>query len=53
MEDDISSLSAILLDAAYLIPFKAKAWIDLSERKARGEHVDSRDIRKYKTMFSG
>lgn len=69
MEDDISSLSAILLDddyydflkagktkvagitvldAAYLIPFKAKAWIDLSDRKARGEHVDSRDIRKHK-----
>lgn len=69
MEDDISSLSAILLDedyytflkagktntagvavldAAYLIPFKAKAWIDLSERKALGEHVDSKNIRKHK-----
>lgn len=69
MEDDISSLSAILLDddyytflkagkinaagvtvldAAYLIPFKAKAWLDLSERKASGEHVDSKNIRKHK-----
>lgn len=69
IEDDISSLSAILLDedyytflkagttntagvtvldAAYLIPFKAKAWIDLSERKASGEHVDSKNIRKHK-----
>lgn len=25
-----------VLDAAYLIPFKAKVWIDLSERKASG-----------------
>ena len=69
MDDDISSLSAILLDddyynflkagkinaagvtildAAYLIPFKAKAWLDLSERKASGEHVDSKNIRKHK-----
>ncbi len=69
MEEDISSLSAILLDddyyeflrcgriqvsgvtvldAPYLIPFKAKAWIDLSGRKAEGEQVDSRNIRKHK-----
>ena len=61
MDEDISSLSAILLDddyyeflkqgkvtvdgvtvldAAYLIPFKAKAWMDLTDRKAAGEHVD-------------
>ncbi len=69
MDEDISSLSAILLDddyyeflkqgkvtvdgvtvldAAYLIPFKAKAWIDLTDRKAAGEHVDSKNIRKHK-----
>lgn len=36
------------LDAAYLIPFKAKAWLELSERKASGEHVDSKNIRKHK-----
>ncbi len=36
-----------ILDAPYLIPFKAKAWIDLSERKAAGELVDSRNIRKH------
>ena len=69
MEEDISSLSAILLDedyyeflrrgriqvsgvtvldAPYLIPFKAKAWIDLSDRNAEGKHVDSRDLRKHK-----
>lgn len=69
MEEDISSLSAILLNntyyeflkqgqivldgtpllsAEYIIPFKAKAWIDLSERKAKGEQVDSKNVRKHK-----
>jgi hypothetical protein len=69
IDEDISSLSAILLDddyytflcsgkividgvtvlgPAYLIPFKAKAWLDLSERKKRGEQVDSKNIRKHK-----
>lgn len=69
MDEDVSSLSAILidddyyeflkqgrirvagvtvLDAPYLIPFKAKAWMDLSDRKAAGEQVDSRNIRKHK-----
>ena len=69
MEEEISSLSAILLDeayyqllrsgttvingvtvlgAAYLIPFKAKAWLDLTARKANGENVDSKNIHKHK-----
>ena len=69
MEDDISSLSAILLDddyyqlvrsgtvvvgginvldAAYLIPFKAKAWLDLTQKKAAGQAADSKNIRKHK-----
>ena len=69
MDEDISSLSAILLDedyyeflkqgkvtvggvtvldAAYLIPFKAKAWMDLTDRKVTGEHVDSKNIKKHK-----
>ena len=68
MDDDVSSLSAILLDDAYydwihdgkieiegvptigpvhLIPLKAKAWLDLSDRKAAGNRVDSRDIKKH------
>ena len=38
----------ILLSPQYLIPFKAKACLDLSERKAKGEPVDSADIKKYK-----
>ncbi len=37
-----------ILDAPYLIPFKAKAWIDLSDRKASGEQIDSKNIRKHK-----
>lgn len=37
-----------VLDTPYLIPFKAKAWMDLSDRKAAGEQVDSRNIRKHK-----
>jgi hypothetical protein len=69
IDEDISSLSAILLDdnyyeflrngnmiiggvtvlgPAYLIPFKSKAWLDLSERRQNGEHVDSKNIRKHK-----
>jgi len=30
-----------------LIPLKAHAWLDLSDRKARGEPVDSKNIRKH------
>ena len=69
VDDEISSLSAILLDPdyyefmktgrkiiggvtvldeAHLIPFKAKAYIDLSERKASGEHVNAGDLMKHK-----
>ena len=69
VDEEISSLSAILLEDAYyeflkqgrvrvsevtildvpfLIPFKAKAWLDLSDRKKAGEQVDSRNIRKHK-----
>ena len=33
---------------AYLIPFKAKAWLDLTDRKTSGEHVDSKNIKKHK-----
>jgi len=30
-----------------LIPLKASAWLDLGERQARGEPVDSKNIRKH------
>lgn len=37
-----------VLDAGHLIPFKTKAYLDLSERKAKGEMIDSKDIRKHR-----
>lgn len=69
IDEDVSSLSAIILDDEYyellktgksvlnglsllsvdcIIPFKAKAWIDLVERKQRGDHIDQKDIKKHK-----
>lgn len=69
IDEDVSSLSAILLDAdyygwihagkqeleglptvrpEYLIPLKAKAWLDLRRRAAAGEKIDSADIKKHK-----
>lgn len=38
----------VVLSPLYLIPLKAKAWLDLSERKSRGQHIDDKDIRKHK-----
>lgn len=37
-----------VLNITCLIPFKAKAYLDLKDRKLNGEHVDSKDIRKHK-----
>lgn len=37
-----------ILDYQYIIPFKAKAWLDLSERKKLGENIDSKNIKKHK-----
>jgi hypothetical protein len=69
VDDDVVSLSAILLDEAYyrcihdgkiildgvsilsveyIIPFKMRAFCDLSERKARGLPVDTKNITKHK-----
>ncbi len=69
VDDDISSLSAILLNEGYynytidhstvednihianteaLICLKAKAFLDLTERKAKDEKVDEKHIRKHK-----
>jgi len=69
INDDISSLSAILLndeyyyflrdgvrmidglpvlDELHMIPFKAKAWLELTDRKNKGGAVDGNDIRKHK-----
>lgn len=69
VDDEVSSLSAILLndayyellldgkviaddvsvlDAGHLIPMKMKAWLDLTEKKANGMHVNDRDLRKHR-----
>ncbi|MBI1367155.1 MAG: hypothetical protein GC162_00725 [Planctomycetes bacterium] len=69
IDDEVSSLSAILLDKAYygwihagkrevegvpivgpeyLVPLKAKAWLDLSARAATGDNIDSKAIKKHK-----
>jgi hypothetical protein len=37
-----------LLSPEALIVLKAKAWMDLLERRAYGEHVDSRDVKKHR-----
>ena len=31
-----------------MIVFKAKAWLDLNQKIERGEHVDSRNIKKHR-----
>ena len=70
VDDDLSSLSAILMDDEYykininnskteegahfaaeeaLICLKAKAFLDLTQRKLAGENIDGRNIRKHKT----
>lgn len=57
MDDDYYSLllegkrvieDLVVLSNFYLIPFKAKAWLDLSKRKALGFNVSEGDIRKHK-----
>ena len=35
-------------NATALIPLKAKAWLDLSTRRAAGESIDTRDIAKHR-----
>jgi hypothetical protein len=69
VDEDISSLSAILLDddyyqciengrliinglsllgPEYILAFKARAWLDLTERSSAGETIDSKNIRKHR-----
>jgi hypothetical protein len=58
VEDDVVSLSAILLNDAYyealqaaktlLIPFKAHAFLDLTARVKAGEKIDSKNIKKHR-----
>jgi hypothetical protein len=37
-----------VLKAAYLVPFKMKAWLDLIDRKNKGQSIDSKDIKKHR-----
>lgn len=69
IDDQVSSLSAILLDdeyynfmrqgrkqergvtvlgPEYLIPFKMYAWLNLTQQKTQGRHVNEKDLRKHK-----
>lgn len=41
------SEGVIWVDASTLIPLKAKAWLDLSQRKLGGENIDSDEIKKH------
>lgn len=43
---EIDGISVLGLE--YLILFKIKAWLDLSERKAAGEEIDSKNIKKHR-----
>lgn len=38
----------VILSHIYLIPFKAKAWLDLSQRRDSGHSTAIRDIKKHK-----
>lgn len=40
-----------VLEAGYLIPFKMKAWLDLSEKRQTGSQIQGEDIKKHKMMF--
>jgi len=37
-----------IIGSEILIPLKAKAWLDLSERKMAGETIDSKNIKKHR-----
>ena len=37
-----------VLDEAAIIPFKARAWLDLTRQRAEGGQVDERNIRKHR-----
>lgn len=39
---------AVVLPSEYIIPLKMKAYLDLADRKAKGQHVDLKDINKHK-----
>jgi hypothetical protein len=49
LKENLRDLTGLpLLHEAAVIPFKAKAYLDLSRRKTEGEATDSRDVRKHR-----
>ena len=42
----VEEISVLKLE--YLILFKMKAWLDLTQRKNEGENIDSKDVKKHK-----
>lgn len=49
LRDGVRKIDGLpLLDELHLIPFKAKAWLELTDSRNKGIHVDSSDIRKHK-----
>lgn len=49
VEEGVVEIDEIsVLDLEYLVLFKMKAWLDLSVRKAAGEVIDSKNIKKHK-----
>jgi hypothetical protein len=38
-----------IVSAEYLIPLKARAWLDLSDRKTNGDQVDGKNIKKHRS----
>jgi hypothetical protein len=49
LRDGVRKIDGLpILDEVHLIPFKAKAWLELTERRDNGGRVDSADIRKHK-----
>ncbi|MCD8106049.1 MAG: hypothetical protein LUF35_13905 [Lachnospiraceae bacterium] len=37
-----------ILKPTWLVPFKAKAWLEMAKKQENGEHVDSRDVKKHR-----
>ena len=50
LQDGTEMLDGLpILKVEYIIPFKMRAWSDLTERKSAGETIDSRNIKKHKS----
>jgi len=48
LEGTVTIEGVRLATAERLIPLKAQAWTDLTARRAKGEHVDSKDLAKHR-----